>query len=177
MISLKFNRPLVGAALLASIALLGCEGSKPPASPSPAAQKSPASVHAHAEEGPHQGALVELGNEDYHAEVVHGDQGEVTIYILDREAKNPVPIDAAEVVINLSHDGKAEQFKLPALAEDGDPAGKSSRFQLKDEELSEDLDADGTAAKLVVSIEGKSYSGKIEHYHGKNDLPDGQKSK
>lgn len=176
MISYRVNRPMVGAWLLVSMSLIGCDGAKPSASPSPTTQKAPASVHAHAEEGPHHGALVELGNEDYHAEVVHGAQGEVTIYILDREAKNPVPIDAGEVVINLSHDGKAVQFKLPALAEDSDPPGKSSRFQLKDEELSQDLDAAGTAAKLVVSIEGKPYSGKIEHRHGKDDAH-GPKSK
>jgi hypothetical protein len=76
-----------------------------------------------------------------------------------------VPIDATELVINLSHDGQAEQFKLPAAPEANDPAGKSSRFVLKDEELASDLDAEGTAAKLVVSIDGKSYTGKIAHHH------------
>ncbi len=46
-----------------------------------------------------------------------------------------------------------------------DPEGKSSRFSLKDVELSEDLDSHDAVAKLVVMIEGKSYSGRISHDH------------
>lgn len=33
--------------------------------------------HAHPSEGPHHGDLVELGNEEFHAEVVHGEGGSV----------------------------------------------------------------------------------------------------
>lgn len=136
--------------------------------------------HDHPTAGPHKGDLVELGNEEYHAEIVYGDGGEVTVYVLDSHAEKAVPIDAAEVVINLTHDGEAEQFKLPAKSDLGDPAGKSSRFSIKVEELADDLRAKGTTAKLVISINGKSYSGKIEnnaqktgashgHAHGKDD--------
>lgn len=121
--------------------------------------------HAHPSEGPHHGDLVELGNEDYHAEVVHGEAGSVTAYILDSAAKASVPIDATELMINASHDGKAEQFKLVAERQETDPEGKSSRFSLKDEELAGDLDSADASAKLVVTIDGKSYSGKIEHHH------------
>ncbi len=121
--------------------------------------------HAHPSEGPHHGDLVELGNEDYHAEVVHGEVGSVTVYILDSTAKAEVPIDAIELMINVLHDGKAEQFKLVAERQETDPEGKSSRFSLKDEELAGDLDATDATAKLVVTIDGKSYSGKIEHHH------------
>ena len=39
--------------------------------------------HAHPSEGPHHGALIELGKEDYHAEIVHDEKTDtVTIYIL-----------------------------------------------------------------------------------------------
>lgn len=51
------------------------------------------------------GDLVELGNEEFHAEVVHGEAGSVTVYILDSAAKVTVPIDATELTINVSHDG------------------------------------------------------------------------
>lgn len=154
------------AALLAVSVLVGCDGGQPAAPvPSTTSTTPAADVHDHPTEGPHHGDLVELGNEEYHAEIVHGDGGEVMVYILDSKATTAVPIDATEVVINLSHDGNAEQFKLPAAADSGDPAGKSSRFTLKDEELASDLDAEGTAAKLVITIDGKPYSGKIEHHH------------
>ncbi len=132
--------------------------------------------HAHPSEGPHHGDLVELGNEEYHAEVVHGEAGSVTVYILDSAAKVAVPIEAAELMINISHDGKAEQFKLPAERETTDPEGKSSRFSVKDEELASDLDSHDAAAKLVVMIDGKSFSGKIEHKHeGEHTHDDGHK--
>ncbi len=121
--------------------------------------------HNHPSEGPHHGDLVELGNEEFHVEVVHGEAGSVTAYILNSTAKVAVPIDAADLAINISHDGKAEQFKLLADREASDPEGKSSRFSIKDEELAKDLDDHDSVAKLVVMIEGKSYSGKIAHNH------------
>jgi hypothetical protein len=121
--------------------------------------------HEHPSEGPHHGDLVELGNEEFHAEVVHGEGGSVTVYILDGAATAAVPIDASELTINVSHDGAAEQFKLPADRDSADPEGKSSRFSLTDEELAGDLDSHDATAKLVVMINGKSYSGKIEHDH------------
>jgi hypothetical protein len=90
----------------------------------------------------------------------------VTVYLLDGSAKTAVPIDAGDVTINLSHEGKAEQFKLPASPDAGDPAGKSSRFVSQEKQhIAQDLDAKGSAAKLVVTINGKQYTGKIEHDH------------
>ena len=132
--------------------------------------------HAHPSEGPHHGDLVELGNEEYHAEVVHGEGGSVSVYILDSAAKLAVPIDAAELTINITHDGNAEQFKLPADRDASDPDGKSSRFTLKDEELSADLDSHDVAARLAVTIEGKAFSGRIVHDHeGEHAHDDGHK--
>ena len=121
--------------------------------------------HAHPTEGPHHGDLVELGNEEFHAEVVHAEGGSVSVYILDSGAKAAVPIDATELTINITHDGQAEQFRLPADRDASDPDSKSSRFSLKDEELASDLDSHDAAARLVVTINGKSYSGKIAHNH------------
>lgn len=119
----------------------------------------------HPTEGPHHGSLVELGDEEYHGEVVHGTDGTVTVYILDGSAKNVVPIDADEVTVNVSHDGQPEQFTLAASPDVGDPEGKSSRFVSTDAELGEHLDEEGAAPKLVVMIEGTSFSGTIEHSH------------
>jgi len=158
---------MAGLASLLSLAVLGgCKPAAPATEPKSAVPaKAEHAEHDHPTEGPHHGDLVELGNEEYHAEIVHGDGGDISIYVLDSHAEKAVPIEAAEVVINLTHDGKAEQFKLPATPDAGDPAGKSSKFSLKDEELASDLDKEGTAAKLVLSINGKSFTGKIEHHH------------
>lgn len=122
--------------------------------------------HGHPSEGPHHGDLVELGNEEYHAEVVHDDEhGTLEIYILDGAATKQVAIDATELTINVSHDGKPEQFTLTAKPDEGDEAGKSSRFVSDDKELAEHLDEEGTNPRMVVKINGKSYRGEIKHDH------------
>ncbi len=165
-LSLKcLSLPLAGLTMLW---ITGCNESATEATTTITAAP-PATVpheeHAHPSDGPHHGDLVELGNEEFHAEIVHGEAGSVTVYILDSAAKVAVPIDATEVTVNITHDGNAAQFKLPAERDTTDPDGKSSRFSLKDEELASDLDSADAVAKLAVSIDGKSYSGKIEHAH------------
>ncbi|XZE44377.1 hypothetical protein SH467x_003983 [Pirellulaceae bacterium SH467] len=118
--------------------------------------------HAHPTVGPHQGTLIELGKEEYHAELIH-DAQQVTIYILDGSAIKAVPIDASELIINLAHDGKPSQYKLSPVPEAADPAGKSSRFSLQNAELVEELEHNHGNAKLSVMIGGKAYRGEIHH--------------
>ncbi len=119
--------------------------------------------HAHPSEGPHHGALIELGNEEYHAELVHDDEaGSVTIYVLDAHAEEPVAIASSEVTINVTHDGKGSQYKLAAV----DAAdGKASQFASSEPALAEGLDAEGAKAQLVISINDKQYRGSVAHDH------------
>lgn len=144
------------------IVACGC-GSSPP----PLTKATPHADHdVHPSEGPHGGSLIELGNDEYHAELVHDDAAKsVTIYLLDSAAKASVPIDATELIINLKHEGHGEQFKIAASADAGDPAGKSSRFVSSDAELAEDLDREDAEPQLTVKINGKQYRGMIEHGH------------
>lgn len=123
--------------------------------------------HDHPAAGPHGGDLVELGEEEYHAEVVH-EGGSVTVYMLDGSAKNASPVDAADITINLVHDGKPEQFKLAAVPQEGDGAGKASRFVSDDAELAKDLDA-GVEARLMMNVGGTPYNGQISHGHDHGD--------
>ena len=158
-------------------------------------------AHAHPSEGPHGGDLIELGNEEFHAELVHphdhdddahahekdGDAGHkagehkeghdddhaagnhehagITIYILDGSAKNAVAIDATEITLNLSHDGKPEQFKLAAMPTGKGAEGKSSRFASADKDLLEHFHEEAVEGTLVLKINGKSYRGKVIHDH------------
>lgn len=164
---------LFGSLSMALIA--GCGEATPP-TPAPAKpvvhsegdghDHKHAEGEGHASHGPHDGHLIELGNEEYHAELVHDEAaGKVTIYVLDSGAKKAVPIEATELTINLKHDGKGEQFKLAAAPQEGDGEGKSSRFVSDDKELAEDLDHEGTQARLVIEIAGKSFTGEIKHDH------------
>ena len=165
----NFSFGLTACALLFAI---GCAGETSTSGPETAGPPNTVDAHddhagnAHPSEGPHHGGLIELGNEEYHAELVHDDDaGTVTIYILDGAATKQVPIDAKEITINATHDGKPEQFKLAATPDTNDPAGKSSRFVSNDKELALHLDEEGAEPRLVLSINGKSYRGTITHDH------------
>ncbi len=149
-------RPDVGSSGADSVATIEMDGPPPELD----------DVHAHPSEGPHHGTLVELGNEEFHAEVVHDAQS-VTVYVLDAGATKAVSIDAKELSINLMHDGTPEQFKLAASPDVGDPSGKSSRFTLADAELGGHIDDAATAPKLMLTINGTPYRGEIKHdQHG-----------
>ncbi len=127
--------------------------------------------HGHEAEGPHHGHLIELGNEEYHAELTHDEASKtVTIYLLDGSAKGNVPIPDPEVVLNLSIDGKPKQFKLPGTPQPTDPQGQCSKFSLASEELLEALESPKTSGRLNVTVKGKPFSGAIEHEaHGAHE--------
>jgi hypothetical protein len=132
-------------------------------------------AHEHPSEGPHQGHLIELGNnEEYHAELVDNhDTHTVTIYLLDGAAKKAVTSAETELAINLIVDGKPAQFTLPAVPQDDDPAGESSRYEIVDQALCEALDAEKTTGRMNVTIAGKPFTGQIEHHaHGDHEHHD-----
>ncbi len=164
----SLQRLLIGCSL--SIAI-GCNTANEPVAPSGEAAHSHddghhhEDAHQHATEGPHHGDLVELGDEEYHAEVVH-DEGSMTVYILDGTAKKNVAIDAKEITVNVAHEGTVEQFKLQAVPAEGDAEGKSSQFVLKDVELAKDLDREDVTIKLAIMIDGKMFSAPVVHHHG-----------
>jgi hypothetical protein len=126
--------------------------------------------HGHHSGGPHEGKLIELGDDEYHAELVHDDIVDtVTIYILDGEAKDAVPVEIAELTVEALVDGKPVNFTLPAIPQASDPKGTASRFQVTDKTLSDNLTGDKAKVGLNVTIKGKSYDGKLDHEHGDHD--------
>lgn len=159
---MKYQIPLCKVfCLLVGVIAIGC---KPAANP-PAGPNSPsAAKESHPETGPHKGHLIELGEEEYHAELTHEDATKtVTIYILGKDAKTAVPIAEPEIALNLVVDGAPLQAKLAASPQAGDPQGKSSRFVLVDEKVMEALEAPKTTGRLSLTIEGKTFSGNVQH--------------
>src|SRR5690242_18148959 len=98
--------------MFAALLSLGCGGNP---APSPVAktdgpQDHHEEEHAHPDEGPHDGHLIELGQEEYHAELVHDDASStVTLYVLDSTARSAVAIEEETVKLNLVVDGKPAQ--------------------------------------------------------------------
>lgn len=123
--------------------------------------------HDH-EEGPHGGHLIELGDEEYHAELVFDEETrKTTIYILDGEAKSPHPIAAEEIELHLEVGDDEAELMLVAVPLENDGEEKSSRFELAADKLPESVkDEEDFAGHLHVKIGEMEYSGDIEHDHG-----------
>lgn len=150
--------------VIASFALwtTGCGTPKPADNKQPDAHAE----HDHPSEGPHKGHLIELGTEEYHAELVHDDATKtVSIYVLDSKAAKAVPIAAdSEVRLNLVVDGKPQPVELKATPQADDPENQSSHFSVTDEATLEALESEKTTGRLTLTINGKQYTGQIEHH-------------
>ena len=178
---LRFIRPdafLVGTSVL--LAATGC-GSGQNTKPSASAQAEEHADHdhadhehgghdhgdhEHAELGPHGGLLIELGDEEYHAELLHDEQTHtVTIYVLDAKAAETVPVSAPEVVIQLDVKGKPQRFALAAVHLDQEKPSQAVCFEAADEELSHALDEQGAKGTLAIDINGQEFTATIVHQH------------
>lgn len=129
--------------------------------------------HAHPTEGPHHGVLIELGKEDYHAELVHDDATDtVTIYILDSSATNPVAITAKQLTLNMRGNGTPQQFVLAAHPQTDEADGSSSAFAATGKQICRAIDAKGASGRVNVEIGGRTYVGHVRghsHYRHKHE--------
>jgi hypothetical protein len=152
----------LGAVILAFAATTAFVGCDRPSNPPPS-DKGKADAHAHhdhGEEGPHHGHLIELGEEEFHAEIVHDDAAsKVTIYLLDGKAKESASADGEEVTISIVVEGQPKDFALKAT-----DAAKRDQFESKEPVLVASLDHEKDAkGRLQVTINKKPYTGIIEH--------------
>ena len=160
-------RPAVSSALVFGIALLATTGCYKTGDQGSAKKPAESHEHDHPTVGPHKGSLIELGVEEYHAELVHDDDAhKVTIYLFDGHVKDKVTSSDATIPLNFVVDGKPVQYALKAAPQAGDAAGASSRFELVDEALCKAIDDEKAKGKLNVTLGGKSYSGELKHDHG-----------
>jgi hypothetical protein len=123
--------------------------------------------HEHHHHGPHQGHLMAIGDEEYHAEWTHDESGKVTFYILDAKAKGDVPIDAEEIKIDVKiGNNPPKTYSLVAVNPMG---GKASAFEIVDKEfeaLFDQLKSPGVVLTLHVNIGGKQFDEQVkEHEH------------
>lgn len=158
---------VVCTALALAAGLTGCGQSDRGYHPVPQGTKVKDVPHEH-EHGPHGGHLVEFGEEEYHAEVTFDAKvGQITIYLLDSNAKNASPTDAKEITLNLAIDGKPTALKAIAVPQSGDPHGQSSRFAISGnaDVKAHIKDEEDLKGEVSATIGGKTYSGKISHEH------------
>jgi hypothetical protein len=111
--------------------------------------------------------LIELGEEEYHAEVVFDEaHHKVVLYFLDGHVKAAVPIEAKELTVELPGKDAPVTHTLAAAPQEGDGDGKSSRFEITSDELIDAFHNDPkTVGKFKVTIGGKEFKGEIKHSH------------
>lgn len=152
-------------ALVAALTLTGCPSntSAPPAPTTPTGGGDPHAGHNHPPHGPHGGHILETSDDHFHAEWTHGDEGLVTIFILDSSAENDHPIEADTVLIETAIDGgDTKEYKLLSVGE-GD---ESAEFSVTSPALMAALkiaSEEGATATLKFNAEGKDVTGKIIH--------------
>ncbi len=121
--------------------------------------------HAH---GPHGGELVELGKEEFHAELVVDDLDHVIkVYLLGPDAKTAATTDAPE--LSIVPEGATAAWALKPA--EGQPAGMVSEFVLADEKIVHDLlDAGFVHGELKIKIGTTPYIGHLDvHFEEKPD--------
>jgi hypothetical protein len=125
--------------------------------------------HAHPDEGPHHGALIELGNEEYHGEftVDHGKK-EAVVYILDSTAKKAPKDDPATITnVTLTISNVTPPATIQLKHDPGRSGAEGIAFAGTHDALKEEKEYKGT---FSVKIGAKEFTGDFEekpHEHGK----------
>jgi len=165
------NRMATGLSVPVFVLMLaGCgqpnkPGDKLPAKIEPAKTEATESDHSHAHQGhahqaPHNGALVALGDEFAHLELLLDvPTGRLTAYVLDGEPEKPVRVKQEWIEISVALAPKvgtkdrepfAVKLKAVASALTGEFAGDSSQFECQDDRLKNATDFDGKAVSIEV---------------------------
>lgn len=172
-------------AIVACIGVAGCTSQSStnsqhvaPATTSSASGSQPAAAppeheHAHGH-GPHGGHLVDLGSNDYHAELTFASGGPVvSVYTLGADPAKVVAIDAPSITIVTSVEGKVSKYEVPANRQSDDPPNKSSCFELTNEDLYRVATGNDPAPtprlRIGLTIDGLPYAGEVDvHEHTHN---------
>ena len=160
-----------------SFALTGCENGGGYKKADEVKKAAPAPKHDHGDTGPHGGGIIELGDDEYHAELVVNDEAHLlTLYILQKDAKTPEPVAATELV--LTPEGK-DAVSLKATPQKDDPEGKSSKFEVTDEALVHGLKEAGFVhGEVRVTVRDTPFIGHIDyHLDGDHDHDHGKEEK
>jgi hypothetical protein len=156
----------LGAAILGLLAFAGCNsesGDYKQLTEKDAAETPAVVDDHHHEHGPHEGHVIELG--EHHGEVVLESDRKLTLYLLDGELNNAVPLGDATASAKLKIGTEEQTVELKPLPLEGEADGKSSRFQSA-EPLPESVkDLEGVEGDVTLTVGGKSTTGAIEHHH------------
>ena len=92
----------------------------------------------HVHVAPRGGTLIVLGEETFNAELIlEADVGELTLYLLDAHAENPVRVEQATIELVVQIGGAEQTLTLAAQASalTGEEVGDSSEFRVRADAL------------------------------------------
>ena len=162
----------VHPSLISILVLLLVVGCQQPSSPPPPAtgdghQHEGEHAHAPGALGPQGGHVLELGEEQYHAEWTHEDlSGEIVIYLLDADIKQDVTTTAELITITTTIRGESQTYELAADNQDqGDPP-RPTRFKTTNPNLltAQKQAGSGVKAEMRVIIDGTFFRGTFEKH-------------
>ncbi len=164
-----FSRWPLALAVLLTAGLLGCGGGDELRTFDEQADSAIEDDHHHHDHahGPHDGHIIELGGDDYHAELVFDAATRtLEVYLLASDVKTPLTTTEESISVRLKTGDEENEFRLLADPLEGETDG-SSHFKLEDAQLPDAIkDAEDLEGTVVVTIDGTQYRGPITHDHG-----------
>lgn len=124
--------------------------------------------HHHAEKGPHGGALVAIGHDDAHLEIVlDAESGKLIAYVLDGEAAKPISIKQKnlQLAITLEHDHDGHD----AHEKEGDEKKEDKEGDKKKDELPD------APITLMLAAVSPGEDGSASEFAGQSDELKGTK--
>lgn len=163
------RRLLRGALALVALIAPACGSSpQPPRADAAAPAASAAAPAEHEHKAPHGGALIELGDEYAHLElVVDRSSGAVTAYALDGEAEQPVRLTQTALEIRVTPPSGAPltvQLKPVASELTGERPGDTSQFATIDPSVASLPMFTGTV--VHVAVRGRDFADVAFSYPG-----------
>ena len=116
-------------------------------------------IHKHEHHPPHGGTPVELGEEEYHVELLRdAASGKLQAFVFDGELENFVRVPATSLEITAQVSGHEEKLILQPIANSatGEKIGDTSLFETQADWLKTTAEFEGVLKEIVVR--GKTYS-------------------
>jgi hypothetical protein len=125
----------------------------PSNAPPLAAAKSEGHEH---QRGAHDGLIVEIGRDNYHAEVVFDKNGVIRLFTLGKDEARVQEVDVQTLEAFVTPEGTSEPTPLTfkAVPQPGDSAGKTSQFV---GQLPEELRGQAVSVTLPITIAGDRF--------------------
>ena len=163
-----FSRLVLALGVAASLGLAGCTPSEPAGKPFTDKDdvNNTTPEAAHPEHGPNGGHIVELGEEEFHAEVAVDIDRKLIVWLLDESMKAAKPVENGTVQIMTKVDAKDVTLVLVAAPLEGEKDGKCSRFELGADQVPGGvMDIEGLTGDLSLKFGDKTLKNSLTGGH------------